>query len=338
MKAATKAKSAKSAPEQGDVVRVEGDFYPAIEPRVTGMLPVPGGHSIYFEESGNPDGLPVVFCHGGPGGGTSPQYRQFFNPEKYRIILFDQRGCGKSLPYASLENNTTWHIVSDMELLRKHFNINRWVVFGGSWGSTLALAYAEKHPSRVEALILRGIFLGTQPECDWLYQNGASNVFPEYWADFVKPIAKADRGDMVSAYYKLLTSKNPKVRLKAAKAWAIWEGSSSKLHIDQSLRDRFAADDFAVAIARIECHYFINNCFLKGENQLLKNAWRIKHIPCVIVNGRYDMVCPIANAHALHLALPDAEFIIVPDAGHSMSEVGTRRALIAATDKFSTLK
>jgi proline iminopeptidase len=331
------AKEAKTSSKKSNVVRVEGEFYPAIEARITGMLPVPGGHTIYFEESGNPDGLPVVFCHGGPGAGTSPQYRQFFNPDKYRIILFDQRGCGNSLPYASLEINTTWDIVADMELLRKHCNIDSWVVFGGSWGSTLALAYAEKHSSHVKALVLRGVFFGTQQECDWFYQDGASNVFPEYWADFVQPIAKADRGNMIEAYYKLLTSKNAKVRLKAAKAWAIWEGSCSKLHIDQSLRDRFAADDFAVAIARIECHYFINNCFFKGENQLLKNAWRIRHVPCVIVNGRYDMVCPIANAHALHLALPDAEFVIVPDAGHSMSEVGIRQALIAATDKISTL-
>jgi proline iminopeptidase len=332
------AKQVKSAPAKSDAVRADGDFYPAIEPRQTGMLPVPGGHTIYFEESGNPDGLPVVFCHGGPGGGTSPSYRQFFNPKKYRIILFDQRGCGQSLPYASLKNNTTWDIVADMELLRKHCNIESWVVFGGSWGSTLALAYAEKHPSRVKALVLRGIFFGTQQECDWFYQDGASNVFPEHWADFLKPIAKADRGNMIEAYYKLLTSKNAKVRLKAAKAWSIWEGSCSKLHIDQSLRDRFAADDFAVAIARIECHYFINNCFFKGENQLLKNAWRIRDIPCVIVNGRYDMVCPVANAHALHLALPDSDFVIVPDAGHSMTEVGIRQALVAATDKFSTLK
>jgi proline iminopeptidase len=303
----------KSAPAKRVAVRI-GDLYPSIDARFTGMLPVPGGHTIYFEESGNPDGLPVVFCHGGPGGGTAPAYRQFFNPDKYRIILFDQRGCGQSLPYASLKNNTTWDIVADMELLRKHCNIESWVVFGGSWGSTLALAYAEKHPSRVKALVLRGVFFGTQQECDWFYQDGASNVFPEHWADYVKPIAKADRGNMIEAYYKLLTSKN------------------------QSLRDRFAADDFAVAIARIECHYFINNCFFKGENQLLKNAWRIRDIPCVIVNGRYDMVCPIANAHALHLALPDSEFVIVPDAGHSMTEIGIRQALVAATDKFSKLK
>jgi proline iminopeptidase len=319
------------------VPRQAGDHYPPIEPFCTGWLPVSGGHSIYFEESGNPKGRPLIFCHGGPGGGTDPFYRQMFNPELYRIILFDQRGCGKSKPYASLENNTTWDIVADMEALRKHFGIDAWVVFGGSWGSTLALAYAEKHPSRVKGLILRGIFFGTKAECDWLYQSGANNVFPEYWEDFLKPIAPRDQGDMIGAYYKLLTSDNPAVRLKAAKAWSIWEGSSSKLYIDEKLRARFAGDDFAVAIARIECHYFLNDCFFKGPNQLLRNAWRIRHIPCVIVNGRYDMVCPVGAAYALHKALPDSQFVIVPDAGHSMSEVGTRQALIAATDKFSRL-
>jgi proline iminopeptidase len=318
--------------------RQPGDHYPEIEPFDSGMLSVPGGHQIYYEQSGNPKGVAIVFCHGGPGGGTEPTYRRMFNPDKYRIVLFDQRGCGKSLPYASLDNNTTWDLVADMERIREHLGIKSWVVFGGSWGSTLALAYAETHPERARALVLRGIFLGTQAECDWLYkEGGASNVFPEYWEGFVEPIRKADRGDMVAAYYKLLTSSNAQTRLQAAKAWSIWEGSSSKLFIDEKLRSRFAADNFAVAIARIECHYFLNKCFMRGKNQLLRNAHRIRHIPCVIVNGRYDMVCPISAAHALHKALPDSELVIVPDAGHSMSEVGTRRALIAATDKFSML-
>ncbi|HEY9760118.1 MAG TPA: prolyl aminopeptidase [Oculatellaceae cyanobacterium] len=317
--------------------RQDGDFYPEIEPFDSGMLPVSGGHQVYYEQSGNPNGVTVIFCHGGPGGGTEPSYRRMFNPEKYRIVLFDQRGCGKSLPYASLDNNTTWDLVADMERIREHLGIESWVVFGGSWGSTLALAYAETHPERARALILRGIFFGTKEECDWLYQGGASNVFPEYWEAFLKPIRIADRGNMVAAYYKLLTSPNPTTRLRAAKAWSIWEGSSSKLFVDEKLRSRFAADHFAVAIARIECHYFLNNCFMRGRNQLLRNVRRISHIPCVIVNGRYDMVCPISAAHALHKALPDSELVIVPDAGHSMSEVGIRRALIAATDKFSTL-
>ncbi|MDR3616468.1 MAG: prolyl aminopeptidase [Candidatus Obscuribacterales bacterium] len=321
------------------IPRQPGTLYPEIEPYDSGMLPVSGGHRIYFDVSGNPNGLPVIFCHGGPGGSTDdPIYRRMFDPVKYRIVMFDQRGCGKSLPYASLENNTTWDLVADMERLRKHLRIDSWVVFGGSWGSTLALAYAQKHPDRVKALALRGIFLGTKQECDWGFQEGgASHVFPEHWADFVKPIRLADRSNIMAAYYKLLTDKNPKTRLKAAKAWSIWEGSTSTLFVDEEMRREFAVDDFAVAIARIECHYFLNNCFFKGKNQLLRNAYRIRDIPCVIINGRYDMVCPISAAYALHKALPKSELVVIADAGHSMSEPGTREALLAATDRFSTL-
>lgn len=316
-------------------VRQEGEFYPEIEPFCSGMLDVSGGHKIYFEESGNPKGKPVVFVHGGPGGGTDPSYRRFFNPDLYRIILFDQRGCGKSTPHASLDNNTTWDLVDDMEAIRSHFGIEFWIVFGGSWGSTLAIAYAETHPDRVSGLILRGIFLGRKQELDWLYQSGASTVFPEYWADYLQPIPADERHDMVTAYYKRLTSDDAAVRVAAAKAWSIWEGSTSKLHVDEGLRARFAADHFAVAIARIECHYFLNNCFLKSDSQLLDDVSRIRHIPTVIVQGRYDMVCPITTAHDLHCAWPEAEYVVVPDAGHSMSEPGIRRALVLAAEKFS---
>jgi proline iminopeptidase len=315
--------------------RRAGEFYPEIAPFCTGMLSVSDGHQIYFEESGNPHGKPVLFVHGGPGGGTDASYRRFFNPEVYRIILFDQRGCGNSLPYASLEHNTTWDLVADMEAIRKNFGIEKWMLFGGSWGSTLAIAYAETHPDRVSELVLRGIFLGRKQELDWLYQSGASTIFPEHWLDYLKPIPADERLDMVKAYYARLTSEDSEVRLEAAKAWSIWEGSTSKLHVDEGLRARFGSHEVAVAIARIECHYFINNCFLKTDSQLLDDLVRIKHIPCVIVQGRYDMVCPIATAFELHRAWPEAEFVVVPDAGHSMSEPGIRRALIEAADKFA---
>lgn len=315
--------------------RQAGELYPEIAPFCTGKLSVSDGHQIYFEESGNPNGKPVLFVHGGPGGGTDAKYRRFFNPDVYRIILFDQRGCGQSLPYASLDHNTTWDLVADMEAIRKHFGIEKWMLFGGSWGSTLAIAYAETHPERVTELVLRGIFLGRKQELDWLYQSGASTVFPEFWLDYLKPIPAAERLDMVKAYYARLTSDDEQVRIEAAKAWSLWEGSTSKLHVDEGLRARFGAADFAVAIARIECHYFINGCFLKSDSQLLDDVSRIRHIPCVIVQGRYDMVCPIATAYELHQAWPEAEFVVVPDAGHSMSEPGITHALVTAADKFA---
>lgn len=314
--------------------RAASDYYPEIEPFCTGMLAVSGGHKIYFEESGNPAGKPVVLLHGGPGGGTQPSYRRLFNPDVYRIIMFDQRGCGKSLPFASLENNTTWDLVSDIEALRQHFGIDRWTVFGGSWGSTLAITYAETHPERVSELVLRGIFLGRKKELDWLYQFGASEIFPDYWQQYLEQIPVKERRNMVKAYYKRLTSKDIAVRTAAAQAWSKWEGCSSKLHIDHDLIARNGDETFATAFARIECHYFINGCFLRSDSQLLDDIGRIRHIPTTIVQGRYDMVCPITTAYELHQAFPEAKFVVVGDAGHSMSEPGIRSALIAACDEF----
>jgi proline iminopeptidase len=316
-------------------IRENGDYYPEIEPFCTGMLAVGGGHTIYFEESGNPKGKPIVLLHGGPGGGTQPSYRRLFNPDLYRIIMFDQRGCGKSLPFASLKDNTTWHLVSDIEALREHFGLESWTVFGGSWGSTLALAYAETHPQRVSELILRGIFLGRKSELDWLYQFGASAIFPDYWQQYLDQIPARERGNMVKAYYKRLTSKDIAVRTAAAQAWSMWEGCSSKLHIDHELIARNGDPTFATAFARIECHYFVNGCFMRNDNQLLEDIGRIKHIPTTIVQGRYDMVCPITTAYELHRAFPEADFVVVADAGHSMSEPGIRKALIAASDKYA---
>jgi proline iminopeptidase len=315
--------------------RPDGDYYPEIEPFEKGFLDVTDGHKIYFEVSGNPKGKPVVFLHGGPGGGSSPTYRRFFNPDLYRVIVYDQRGCGNSTPFASLEHNTTWDLVADIEALREHFGIEQWLVFGGSWGSTLALAYAETHPQRVTELVLRGIFLGRKLELDWFYQQGASFVFPEYWQDYFNHIPANERGNMMQAYYKRLTSDDPAIRLAAAKVWSVWEGCASKLHIDQDLMTRNAGDDFATAFARIECHYFVNGCFFRTDAQLLEDVGRIRHIPCTIVQGRYDMVCPATSAHDLYTAFPEAELTIVPDAGHSMSEPGIKRALLDACDKYA---
>jgi proline iminopeptidase len=311
------------------------ELYPPIEPYHQGRLKVSELHTLYFEESGNPQGKPLVALHGGPGGGSIPQYRQYFNPEKWRIVLFDQRGCGKSTPHAELEENTTWDLVSDIEKLRVHLGISQWVVFGGSWGSTLALAYSETHPECCLSLILRGIFMLRKKEIRWFYQEGASYIFPDAWEEFIKPIPEAERDDFVSAYYRRLTSPDLAIRLEAARAWSVWEASTSKLLPDLGLKARFSQDNFADAFARIECHYFINQGFFEPDDQLLRNIDRIRHIPGVIVQGRYDVVCPMISAWELHQAWPEAEFIVVPDAGHSMSEWGIRNALIAATDNFA---
>jgi proline iminopeptidase len=310
-------------------------LYPEIEARETGRLRVSDVHEIYYEESGNPKGKPVVFLHGGPGGGTEAKYRRFFDPERYRIVLFDQRGCGKSTPHASLVDNTTWHLVSDIEALRKHLGIAKWQVFGGSWGSTLALAYAETHPESVSELVLRGIFLVRKQEIDWFYQRGCSAIFPDAWEQYLAAIPESERGDLLAAYHKRLTSGDPVAQMDAAKAWSIWEGSTSRLHVDPNLVARFGADQFAIAFARIECHYFMNRGFFETDDQLLRNVSRIRHIPAVIVQGRYDVVCPMESAWALHRAWPEAELLIVPDAGHSALEPGTTRALVAATDRFA---
>ena len=309
-------------------------LYPAIKPYATGSLVVDAPHVLYYEECGNPRGQPVVFVHGGPGGGLDDRYRRFFDPKHYRIVLFDQRGCGKSTPHAELTKNTTWDLVADMEALRRTLKIERWMVFGGSWGSTLALAYAQKHPKVVTSLVLRGIFLLRKREIDWFYQEGASHLFPDAWEPYLAAIPKAERKDMVRAYYKRLTSSNAKTRLDAARAWSIWEGSTSTLLYDADLVARTGASDFALAFARIECHYFINKGFLKTDDQLLRDAKKIRHIPGVIVQGRYDVVCPAESAWALHRAWPEAELRIVPDAGHSAMQPGILSELVSATDRL----
>ncbi|MEA2203547.1 MAG: proline iminopeptidase [Blastocatellia bacterium] len=309
-------------------------LYPPIEPYDTGRLKVSDLHEIYYEQAGNPNGKPVVFLHGGPGGGIVPEYRQFHDPSAYRVILFDQRGSGKSTPHASLEENTTWDLVADIEKLREHFGIEKWQVFGGSWGSTLSLAYAETHPARATQLVLRGIFLCRKKEIQWFYQEGASAIFPDVWEEYVKVIPEAERGDMVAAYHRRLTSSDEAVLLEAARAWSIWEGSTSKLFFDEDSIEKFADAEFAKAFARIECHYFINNCFFPSDNFLLENVGKIRHLPAVIVHGRYDVVCPIMSAWDLHRAWPEAKLHITPDAGHSMMELGNTSALVEATDGF----
>jgi proline iminopeptidase len=309
-------------------------LYDPIEPFDTGRLKVSPVHELYYEQCGNPKGKPVVFLHGGPGGGVSADYRRYFNPSVYRIVLFDQRGSGKSTPHASLEDNTTWHLVEDIERLREQLNIKSWQVFGGSWGSTLALAYAETHPDRVSELVLRGIFLCRPKEIQWFYQGGASEIFPDVWEEYLKVIPEAEREDMVTAYHSRLTSDDAAVRLEAARAWSIWEGSTSKLFFDPAMIEKFADPEFALAFARIECHYFMNNAFLSSDNYLIENVGRIRPIPAVIVQGRYDVVCPITSAWDLHRAWPEAKLCIIPDAGHSISEPGIIDALVEATDNF----
>jgi len=309
-------------------------FYPPIEPFRTGRLRVSPVHELYFEESGNPTGKPVVFLHGGPGFGTEPNHRRFFDPKAYRIVLFDQRGCGKSTPHASLEDNTTWHLVEDIETLRKHLEIERWQVFGGSWGSTLALAYAETHPERVTEMVLRGIFLVRKREIDWFYQRGASAIFPDAWEKYLEPIPAAERGDLLRAFHRRLTSDDPAVRMAAAKAWSIWEGSTSCLYPNRDLIDKTAGDELSLALARIECHYFMHDAFINGARDLVRNVDRIRKIPATIVQGRYDVVCPIETAWELHRAWPEAEFRVVPDAGHSAAEPGNLHELVEATDRY----
>jgi proline iminopeptidase len=305
------------------------------EPFNSGMLKVSEIHQIYFEESGNPKGKPVVFLHGGPGGGTLPKYRSFFNPEKYRIVLFDQRGSGKSTPHACLEENTTWDLVADIERVRKHLGVSKWQVFGGSWGSTLALAYAQTHPTSVTELVLRGIFLLRWKEIQWFYQSGASELFPDVWENYLAPIPESERGDLVTAYHKRLTSTDRKTQIEAARAWSVWEGSTSKLYPDADMISHYEDEEFALAFARIESHYFVNRGFFESDNHLLNHIDSIRHIPAVIVHGRYDVVCPVDNAWALHRVWPEAELNIVPDAGHAAFEPGISKALVSATDRFA---
>ena len=315
--------------------RAPTELFPAIEPYRQGRLKVSALHTLYFEECGNPKGKPLVFLHGGPGGGCDAMQRRYFDPRKWRIVLFDQRGCGRSRPHAELRDNTTWDLVADIERLRAHLSIDTWLVFGGSWGSTLALAYAQTFPARVCALVLRGIFLLRASEVAWFYQDGASQLFPDAWEAYVDAIPKRERADLLAAYYKRLTSRDQTVRRRAARAWSTWEARTSKLVTDAALVKKFGGERFAEAFARIEAHYFVNRGFFARDDQLLRDAKRIRHIPGVIVQGRYDVVCPMRSAWDLHRAWPEAELVVVPDAGHSMSEDGIRAALIAHTHAYA---
>lgn len=313
-----------------------GRLYPPLEANYIRWLKVSDIHTLYYEESGNPHGQPVVVVHGGPGGGTLPLYRQYFDPDHYRIIMFDQRGAGKSRPHAELTDNTTWHLVADMEQLRRHLGIDRWMVFGGSWGSTLSLAYAETHPNHVTGLVLRGIFMCRPEEIRWFYQDGAHWLYPDQWEPYLNLIPPEEREDMVSAYYRRLTSTDVEVRLRAARAWSVWEGSTSRLLMDPGLVARFDEPELALSLARIECHYFMHDSWFE-PNQLLRDVGKIRQIPGVIVQGRYDVVCPAKSAWELHRAWPEADLIIVPDAGHSMTEPGIASELVRATDRFRGL-
>ncbi|MFZ0500295.1 MAG: prolyl aminopeptidase [Steroidobacteraceae bacterium] len=312
-------------------------LYPPVKPYRTGFLRVSELHEIYFEECGNPNGKPAVFLHGGPGGGTEPKMRRFFDPARYRIVLFDQRGCGKSRPHASLVDNTTWHLVADIERLREHLGIERWLVFGGSWGSTLALAYAQTHPGRVTEIILRGIFMLRRWELEWFYQNprGAGALYPDLWERYVAAIPEGERDDMMRAYYSRLTSEDAEVRHSAAKAWSIWEAATSHLLTASDYIAKFDEGSYAEVFARIECHYFINHGFFRADSQLLDDIHRIRHIPAVIVQGRYDIVCPMRSAWDLHRAWPEADLRIAPDSGHSAFERGNLHELVTATDRLA---
>ena len=312
------------------------NLYPSINPYNEFKLQVSTLHNIHIEESGNKNGNPVIFLHGGPGGGIEPIYRRYFNPKKWRIIIFDQRGCGKSAPHAELRENTTWDLIEDIEKIRKHLDIDKWVVFGGSWGSTLAMSYAIKHSSKCRALILRGIFMIRKKEIKWFYQEGASYIYPDAWEKYIDPIPENERHDFVSSYYKKLTSTNDEIRLNAATAWSIWEASTSKLFPSNSLH-QFDDLKVAEAFARIECHYFINKGFFESDPWILDNAEKVSHIPTVIVQGRYDVVCPPISAWELHKKLPNADFYFIQDAGHSMTEDGIASKLVEYTDKYLNL-
>lgn len=313
------------------------DLFPEIEPFASGWMATEGAHEIYFEESGNPQGLPVVVLHGGPGGATNPGMRRYFDPAKYRIILFDQRGCGQSRPNASLEDNTTWTLIEDIERLRERCGIDKWVVFGGSWGSTLSMAYAITHPERVHSLILRGIFLLTKKELRWFYQDGASMIFPDAWERFLAPIPEDERHDLMGAYYKRLMGTDKKAQTECAVAWASWEGETVSVQGPDGKPDKFAEPDFALAFARIENWYFTNGGFFPEEDWLLNNIHRIRHIPCWIAQGRFDVVTPIDAAWSLHKAWPEAKLDIVPDAGHASTEPGIIDSLLRATEWSSGL-
>lgn len=314
-------------------MKAEG-LFPNIEPYRSYHFRVSDLHQIYVEECGNPKGQPVLFLHGGPGAGLSTDHRRLFDPKHFRIVLFDQRGAGQSLPHAELRENTTWDLVSDIEKLRVSMGIEKWMVFGGSWGSTLALAYAETHPQSVSHLVIRGIFLCRHEEIQWFYQSGAHWIYPDVWKQYLEPIPENERGDLVAAFYKRLTSSDRETVLKAAKAWSGWEGATVHLIPDETTFLRFSADDMAVALARIECHFFVNKCWFRSDNQLIEDVDKIRHIPTVIVHGRYDVVCPIKNAFDLHAAWPEADFRIVKDGGHAFNEPGILKELMNAVERF----
>ncbi|WP_199068279.1 MULTISPECIES: prolyl aminopeptidase [unclassified Leucobacter] len=316
-------------------------LYPAIEPNRSGLLPVGDGHEVFWEESGNPAGKPVVFLHGGPGGGCSPDHRRYFDPAKYRIVLFDQRGCGRSTPHASapdadLSTNTTWHLVADIERLREHLGVDRWQVFGGSWGSTLALAYAQTHADRVTELVLRGIFTLRRSEIDWFYQEGASQLFPDVWEEYLSVIPEAERGDLVAAYHRRLFDADPAVHTPVGVAWTVWEHSTIRLIPDTAAIAAARTDTaMAVAFARIENHYFSNGGWMEDGQLIRDAAEKLTGIPGVIVQGRYDACTPATTAWDLHRAWPEAAFELIPDAGHAASEPGIVDALVRATDSFA---
>ncbi|MES2857112.1 MAG: prolyl aminopeptidase [Bdellovibrionota bacterium] len=313
---------------------MSAQFFPEIEPYKSYHLRVSEIHELYVEEVGNPQGQPVLFLHGGPGAGMSPNHRRLFDPKHFRIILFDQRGAGQSRPHADLRDNTTWDLVSDIEKLRKHTGVDKWMVFGGSWGSTLALAYAETHPTAVSHLVLRGIFLCRESEVKWFYQEGAHWIFPDVWKKYLEPIPENERGDLLKAFYKRLTSNDEKTRLDAAKAWSGWEGATVHLLPDETTFLKFTSDHMAVSLARIEAHFFVNKCWWRTDNQLIEDVGRIRHIPAVIIHGRYDVVCPVKNAFDLHAAWPEADLKIVADAGHAFDEPGILKELMTAVERF----
>lgn len=308
--------------------------YPKIAPYDSGFLDAGDGHRVYYERVGTPGAMPALFLHGGPGGGCSPDHRRLFDPARYDVLLFDQRGCGRSTPHAGLEANTTWHLVADIERLRVLAGVEKWVVLGGSWGSTLALTYAETHPDRVRTLILRGVYTVTKAELDWYYRFGVSEMFPEKWERFQAPIPEAERGDMIAAYRKRLTSQDAAIQMEAAKAWTIWEGETITLLPEAETSDTFSDGSFALAFARLENHYFTHHCWLE-EGQLLRDAGKLRGIPGAIIHGRYDMPCPVRTAYNLHRAWPDAAFHLVEGAGHAGSEPGILDRLIRETDRFA---
>lgn len=314
--------------------RLEDILYPASEPFDSGWLAVGSGHEIYYEQLGLREGPAILFLHGGPGGGGDVNARRLFDASRWRVVLFDQRGAGRSRPFASLVDNTTWHLVEDIERLRRHLGIAHWVVFGGSWGSTLALSYAVTHPEAVSGLVLRGIFLVRKKEIDWFYQQGASEIFPDRWREFIEPIPVAERGDLLAAYHKGLHSGDPERERELARTWSVWEGATCSLLANPEREKTFGADSFAPALARIETHYFVNHGFFRSETELLDLVPRIRHIPAVIVHGRYDVVCPLVSAFELAARWPEAELRVVPDAGHSAFEPGIARELIAATARL----